>query len=76
VDREQKAGRFPQTMWLGPNTVAYLESEIVAWVEARCAERAEVAADRAVKFSQRPKPKPRKFKTSNKTEDKQAEAAQ
>ena len=40
VDRLQKAGQFPKKIKLGPNTAAYLESEIVAWLEARCAERA------------------------------------
>jgi prophage regulatory protein len=39
IDRLQRAGQFPKKVKLGPNTAAYLESEIVAWIEARCAER-------------------------------------
>jgi prophage regulatory protein len=39
LDRLQKAGQFPKKIKLGPNTAAYLESEIVAWIEARCADR-------------------------------------
>ena len=39
VDRLQKAGQFPKKIKLGSNTAAYLESELMAWVEARCAER-------------------------------------
>lgn len=39
VDRLQKAGLFPKKVKLGRNTAAYLESEIVAWIEARCADR-------------------------------------
>lgn len=44
VDRLQKAGQFPKKIKLGPNTAAYLESEIAAWIEARCAERDGVKA--------------------------------
>jgi prophage regulatory protein len=39
IDRLQKAGKFPKKVMLGPNTAAYLESEILAWLEARIAER-------------------------------------
>jgi prophage regulatory protein len=39
IDRLQSAGRFPKKVKLGSNTAAYLESEVMAWIEARCAER-------------------------------------
>lgn len=42
IDRLQKAGKFPQKIKIGPNTVAYLESEILAWIEERCANRTGV----------------------------------
>jgi len=40
LDRLQKAGKFPKKIKIGANTAVYLQSEIIAWVEARCAERA------------------------------------
>jgi prophage regulatory protein len=39
LDRLQRAGQFPRKIKIGANTVVYLESEIVAWIEARCKER-------------------------------------
>lgn len=42
LDRLQKAGQFPKKVKIGPNTAAYVESEILEWIEARCKER-EVA---------------------------------
>jgi predicted DNA-binding transcriptional regulator AlpA len=39
LDRLQRTGQFPKKIKIGPNTAAYLESEIVAWIEERCAER-------------------------------------
>lgn len=39
LDRLQKAGRFPHKVKIGANTAAYLESEILEWIEARCKER-------------------------------------
>jgi prophage regulatory protein len=38
--RLEKAGKFPKRVKLGENSVAYVESEILAWLEARIAERA------------------------------------
>jgi predicted DNA-binding transcriptional regulator AlpA len=35
----QKAGRFPRKIKLGENTSAYLEEEILAWLDARVAAR-------------------------------------
>lgn len=39
LDRLQRAGKFPKKIKIGANTAAYLESEIEAWIEARCAIR-------------------------------------
>jgi prophage regulatory protein len=39
LDRLQKAGKFPKKVKLGDNCAAYVESEIEAWIAARCAER-------------------------------------
>ena len=33
--REEKAGRFPKRRQISPNRVAWLESEILAWMESR-----------------------------------------
>jgi prophage regulatory protein len=41
IDRLQNAGQFPKKIKLGTNTAAYLEHEIAAWIEARCAERTD-----------------------------------
>jgi prophage regulatory protein len=48
IDRLQKAGRFPTKIKIGANTAAYLESEIVAWLEARCAERGGPAPSKPI----------------------------
>ena len=37
--RLEKAGRFPRRVKLGVNSVAWVESEVTAWCEARIAER-------------------------------------
>jgi len=37
--RLTRQNKFPQPIKLGPNSVGYLESEILAWIEARVAER-------------------------------------
>lgn len=39
VDREEKAGRFPKRVQLGPNSVAWLEDEVIAWQAERIAQR-------------------------------------
>ncbi len=39
VDRLEKAGRFPRRVQLGPNSVGWLENEVLAWIEARAAAR-------------------------------------
>jgi prophage regulatory protein len=39
IDRLEKAGEFPKRINLGPNSVAWLEHEVEAWIEARVAER-------------------------------------
>ena len=33
--REEKAGRLPKRRQISPNRVAWLESEILAWMESR-----------------------------------------
>ena len=37
--RKVRAGEFPQPVRLGTNSVAFVEDEVVAWQEARIAER-------------------------------------
>lgn len=37
--RLEKAGKFPRRIRVGPNRVAWLLSEVEAWVAARVAER-------------------------------------
>ena len=37
-------GRFPKSFRLGPRASAWLESEVIAWQEARLAERDTSAA--------------------------------
>lgn len=37
--RDERAGRFPKRVSLGPNSVGWLRSEIRAWLAARAAER-------------------------------------
>ena len=44
VDRLEKAGDFPQRVQLGVHTVAWVESEIDAYVDAKLADRKSVAA--------------------------------
>ena len=39
IARLEKAGRFPQRIKLGPNRVAWVLSEVEAWVRERIAER-------------------------------------
>ena len=35
----EKAGRFPRRVQLGPNKIAWVESEIDAWIDERARER-------------------------------------
>ena len=44
VDRLEKAGRFPKRVQLGPNSVAWVEDEIIAWQAERIAARDPRAA--------------------------------
>jgi prophage regulatory protein len=37
--RLEKQGKFPRRIQVGPNRVAWLESEVDAWVAERVAER-------------------------------------
>jgi prophage regulatory protein len=37
--RLEKQGKFPRRVQVGPNRVAWLESEVEAWVAARVAAR-------------------------------------
>jgi prophage regulatory protein len=39
VNRLEKAGRFPKRVQLGPNSVAWLEDELIAWQTERIAAR-------------------------------------
>jgi prophage regulatory protein len=38
IRRLEKAGRFPHHFNVGPNTIAWLEEELDAWIDARVAE--------------------------------------
>lgn len=38
IRRLEKAGRFPYHFNVGPNTIAWLEEELDAWIDARVAE--------------------------------------
>ena len=38
--RDERAGRFPKRLRLGPNAVGWLASEIQGWISARAGERA------------------------------------
>lgn len=42
--RRIAAGTFPQQVALGPKSVVWVESEVLAWCEARIAESRGVAA--------------------------------
>ena len=39
IDRLEKAGLFPKRVQLGQIRVAWVESEVDLWIEARIAER-------------------------------------
>lgn len=39
IDRLEKAGRFPRRVQLGPNSVAWVEDEIIDWQAERIAAR-------------------------------------
>ncbi len=47
IDRLEKAGRFPKPVQLGPNSVAWLEDEIIVWQAERIAAREQPAPPRA-----------------------------
>lgn len=42
--RLEKAGQFPHRVQMSANRVAWLESEITAWIQRRANARVEVAA--------------------------------
>lgn len=44
LDREERAGRFPQRVHLGPNSVGWVEAEIDEWLEQRAAQRKSINA--------------------------------
>ena len=39
IARLEKAGLFPKRVQLGPNRVGWLESEVLAWLDERLAQR-------------------------------------
>lgn len=39
IYQQMNAGTFPKPIRLGPKAVGWLESEVLAWIEARTAER-------------------------------------
>jgi len=44
VDRQCKAGLFPAKVHFGKNSIGWFEDEILAWINARAAEREVTAA--------------------------------
>lgn len=44
IYRRVSANNFPKQVTLGPKCVVWVESEVLAWCEARIAESREVAA--------------------------------
>jgi len=44
IYRKIKSGEFPAPIKLGPNTSAWLKSEVQAWKKAKIAQRESVAA--------------------------------
>jgi len=45
--RLERDGKFPARRQISPNRVAYLESEVVAWMESRTTEYAEFPSTKA-----------------------------
>ena len=43
IRRLEKAGRFPHHFYVGPQTIAWLESEIDTWLDERIAESRSAA---------------------------------
>lgn len=43
INRYRAEGRFPQPVPVGFKRIAFVRSEVVAWIEARIAERANKA---------------------------------
>ena len=39
--RLEAANKFPRRIYLGPQTVAWFEDEVLDWLEARAAERGD-----------------------------------
>lgn len=44
LNKYRDAGRFPRAVSLGEKRIGFLKSEVVAWIEARIAERDAKAA--------------------------------
>jgi prophage regulatory protein len=44
--RMEKDEKFPGRIWLGPNRVGWILSEVIEWIEAKKAERSPVALTR------------------------------
>lgn len=47
IYRLEQAGQFPQRRQIGPRSVAYLESEVMAWIESRPAKAPSVPKEAA-----------------------------
>jgi prophage regulatory protein len=48
INRYRAEGRFPQPVPVGFKRIAFVRAEVVAWIEARIAERGAKAATREV----------------------------
>jgi prophage regulatory protein len=48
INRYRAEGRFPQPVPVGFKRIAFVRAEVVAWIEARIAERSAKAATREV----------------------------
>jgi prophage regulatory protein len=44
INEKRSAGKFPQPVPLGDKRIAFVRSEVIAWIEARIAERSHQRA--------------------------------
>ncbi|MBI4068205.1 AlpA family phage regulatory protein [Candidatus Kaiserbacteria bacterium] len=58
--RMEAAGQFPKRIWLSPQRMAWLQSEIESWIDERIAMR-----DDPLQHQAAPKEIAKKFKTQN-----------
>lgn len=47
VMREARAGRFPSPVQIGPNSVGFVEDEVLEWMQARVEQRISTKGEKA-----------------------------